>query len=53
MSHISDPVPKLLPENASFQLILDWMMAKDIDERCPNVGELLGVLQSKGVNPGI
>ena len=52
MAHISDPVPKLSPHNASYQLILDWMMAKDIDERCPNMGELLGVLQSKGINPG-
>jgi tRNA A-37 threonylcarbamoyl transferase component Bud32 len=51
MAHIADPVPKLDPDNASYQLILDWMMAKDIDERCPNVKELLGVLESKGVNP--
>ncbi|MDH3712791.1 MAG: protein kinase [Gammaproteobacteria bacterium] len=53
MAHISDPVPKLASHNADHQLILDWMMAKDIEERCPNVEELLGMLKSKGVNPDI
>ncbi len=50
MAHLTEPVPTLSPENAGHQLLLDWMMCKELGERCATVKELREVLNSKGVN---
>ncbi|MDX1514928.1 MAG: protein kinase, partial [Gammaproteobacteria bacterium] len=40
MQHIQSPVPKLPEEFARFQPLLERMMAKDRDDRCPSAGAL-------------
>jgi serine/threonine protein kinase len=42
--HVSDPVPKLPPELAQYQPLIECMMAKAQDERIPSTEVLLAHL---------
>jgi len=45
MKHLNEPIPRLSPEHASFQVILDKMLAKNVEERYQTGFELIQDLE--------
>ncbi len=51
-AHVFEPIPRLAPERAHWQALIDKALAKDPKDRFANVEQFLDALDAIGLDPG-